>query len=647
MVLSEAENVGGIAMNSFSARNAFADIRNFLAGRFVGATRDEFFLEEVVKLIFCKYELMEGRENTFDEIALSGLYRKAFQKVLEKHKDIFSDRFAEIELDPVSIKYIDEKLSELDILNLDRDIIGDAYEIFVGESIKGQSGQFFTPQNAAEALVKMVAPAKGSKVLDLTCGAGGFLVAVAKYWGQKGSGHYHDLLYGIDKDEYLTKLCKIHLACLGQDTCNIICADSLLWDEKVLGKGIGQFDAILTNPPFGVNIQAGTIETLSKYQLAYKRKKDKKGNDIRSNVINESVPPQVVFMEQCINLTKIGGYIGIVVPESMISNKKYSYAVRHIMDRCVVKAVIGMPDDLFKTSGKSGTHTKTCLLVLHKGVPFPQKEYEIFMAEAKWCGHDSRGREIPNDDIPTIVNNYLLYQKSGEVPNNNLGFIISSNNIRDEVLAPRAYNGLNIKAACAEETYSLITMGQLIEEKVISISTGHELGKLAYGTGRIPFIRTSDISNWGIKSDPKHLVSEELYEQLSEKQDVREGDILMVKDGSYLIGTCAMITQYDTKIIYQSHLYKIRVADNNAYGLTKYYLLAALSSDFVRKQIAANTFSHDIINSLGDRLKELVIPIRKDKQKRQDISEMVKESIIESANARELAKRAKMEVVGT
>ena len=39
-------------MEKFSAKNTFEDIRNFLAGRFMGATRDEFFLEEIIKLIF-------------------------------------------------------------------------------------------------------------------------------------------------------------------------------------------------------------------------------------------------------------------------------------------------------------------------------------------------------------------------------------------------------------------------------------------------------------------------------------------------------------------------------------------------------------------------------------------------------------------
>lgn len=632
-------------MEKFSAKTTFENIRNFLAGRFMGATRDEFLLEEVVKLIFCKYELAEYDTSSLDDINLSGTYRKVFQEVIKKHEDIYIDGRAEIELDPVSIKYIDTQLNNIDLFSLERDIIGDAYEIFIGDAIKGQSGQFFTPQNAAEALVRMVGPTKESKVLDLTCGAGGFLVATLKYWQEQRICVGENKIYGIDKDNYLTRLAKIHLACMKQNTKNIFCADSLLWNEKILGKRDNEYDVILTNPPFGVNIQAGTTETLSKFELAHKYKKNKDGSMEKTDLVNEAVPPQVVFLEQCIRLVKENGFIGIVVPESMVSNKKYAYVVEYILKKCLIKAVIGMPDDLFKTSGKGGTHTKTCLLVLQKLVKPKCDDYDIFMAEAKWCGHDSRGREIPKDDIPEIVANYNNYKKIGENKNNHLSFVVKRSNINNSVLAPRAYvYTTNENSYNFEGSHILVTIGQLINEGVLEVSTGHEVGKLAYGTGNIPFVRTSDISNWEIKSDPKHLLSEEIYNSLAAKQDVHEGDILMVKDGSYLIGTCAMITKYDTKIVYQSHLYKIRVKDRNKYNLNKYYLLGVLSSDYLRQQISSNTYSQDIINSLGDRLKNLIIPIALDPYKIKTVAKMIKSSIDGSVKARELARRVKQEI---
>jgi type I restriction enzyme M protein len=179
---------------------------------------------------------------------------------------------------------------------------------------------------------------------------------------------------------------------------------------------------------------------------------------------------------------------------------------------------------------------------------------------------------------------------------------------------------------------------------LLEITSGDEVGKLAYGSGSVPFVRTSDISNWEVKVDPKHGVSEEIYEGLRKKQDVREGDILMVRDGTYLIGTCALITKYDTRIVFQSHLYKLRVKDWSV--LSPYLLLATLSSAPVKRQIKAKRFTQDIIDSLGSRIYELVLPIPRDRSVRERVTDMVKQAIQQRIEARELARRACQELVG-
>ena len=58
----------------------------------------------------------------------------------------------------------------------------------------------------------------------------------------------------------------------------------------------------------------------------------------------------------------------------------------------------------------------------------------------------------------------------------------------------------------------------------------------------------------------------------------------------------------------------------------------------------SKTFSQDIINSLGDRLKDLIIPVPTDRTHIMKISSMVKRSIDDSIEARELAKLVRSEV---
>jgi len=50
------------------------------------------------------------------------------------------------------------KLWLLKLTDSDRDLIGDAFEVFIGAALRGQEGQFFTPRNAIEFLVEAVDP---------------------------------------------------------------------------------------------------------------------------------------------------------------------------------------------------------------------------------------------------------------------------------------------------------------------------------------------------------------------------------------------------------------------------------------------------------------------------------------------------------
>ena len=163
-----------------------------------------------------------------------------------------------------------------------------------------------------------------------------------------------------------------------------------------------------------------------------------------------------------------------------------------------------MPEDFFKTSGKGGTHTKACLLTFIRTKPARnEKVHHIFMAEAKWCGHDSRGRKINRDDLPLIFDNYLRLQDGSLDKQSHLGYKVASSQLINNILSPRYYNPeLNKELTNLEATHDLVMLGKLVEDKVLSIQTGNEVGKLAYGTGTIPFVRTSDISNWEIKIDP-------------------------------------------------------------------------------------------------------------------------------------------------
>lgn len=640
-----------------STRDVYRDIRNYLAGRLVGATRDAVLMEEVIKCLFCRIHLTRQRlpsTNGWSQREVRALYTS----VLTELQDLLPESFANREsflLDDESLAFVDAMLTTINLEDWSSDPFGDVYEAFTGSSVRGHEGQFFTPLNAVELLVSMVNPMPGERVIDPACGSGGFLSAVARRWVAQGIDRSlaAGAIFGIDKDRYLAGLSAAHLSFVTLTSSNVFCADSLSWTAEngqpfALQDQFETFDVVLTNPPFGAKIVAASDRVKQAFDLAHHWKVDRATSQyVRQPKLQTSVPPQVLFIERCLSLVRSGGRIGIVVPESLVSGKNYRYVVDYVRTRATIEAVVGMPESLFKTSGKGGTHTKTCLLMLTKSnsAADSAKNRPIFMSEVMWCGNDSRGRRIDRDELPAVGRNYQRFVADQLAGADHLGYAVRSDQLVDNILAPRYYNpDVAGELQLLSQTHDLIRLGDLIDAGLVRITTGHEIGKLAYGSGPIPFVRTSDISNWEIKIDPKHCVSEEVYTALATKQDVQAGDILMVRDGTYLIGTCAIITEHDTRIVYQSHLYKLRITDHAK--LSPFLLLAALSSAPVRRQIKALRFTQDIIDSLGDRVREIVLPLPRDPFLRDRIAEMVRQAVRQRIEARELSRRACAELVG-
>ena len=208
---------------------------------------------------------------------------------------------------------------------------------------------------------------------------------------------------------------------------------------------------------------------------------------------------------------------------------------------------------------------------------------------------------------------------------------------------PRYYDPeLESDVAALGESHRLESLATLVKDGVLSWDTGIEVGKMAYGTGDIPFIRTSDISNWELKGDPKQNVSEEIYE--NNKQDVCAGDIFVVRDGTYLVGISCILTEKDNKILYCGGLYKLRIEKPKK--MDPYLLLALLNAPIVRRQMRAKQFTRDIIDTLGKRLFEVFLPIPKDAELAARIAKETREVIETRAKLRDRTKEIAFEVEG-
>ncbi len=257
-------------------------------------------------------------------------------------------------------------------------------------------------------------------------------------------------------------------------------------------------------------------------------------------------------------------------------------------------------------------------------------------------------RQIPlwsQGIIPNVSAIIPGQEEQFELPGN-LGFKISYNKLQSNIFIPRYYDPLlEQELENLSQTHELISLGDLAKEGVLTFSTGDEIGKMAYDTGDIPFIRTSDISNWELKSDPKQKVSEGIYELYRKKQDIRAGDIFVVRDGTYLVGTSCILTEHDTNSLYCGGIYKIRVKKPAI--LDPYLLLALLNCPIVRRQMRAKQFTRDVIDTLGKRLFEVIIPIPKDEEKKKSISSITRETVEKRVELRNRAKQTALDIEGT
>lgn len=379
---------------------------------------------EMVRLIFCKltdeyqtrgsskpprFQVHDGESRQDTRKRIIDLWRETRDGHLGS--PIFKDNET-IEIDDYSLSLIVSKLQGYSLLETDRDVVGDAFEVFSEKQFAGEKGQFFTPRAVVKMIVSMISPQKTETVLDPACGSGGFLVAALNHIaGDTSNEEKREIaehcLFGIDKESDLSKICKAHMSIIGDGKSNIVTADSLdnpkQWEHEAQAKftekdgTLKQFDVIMTNPPFGSKIKVDKPEVLAQYDLAK----------------SQGTPPQVLFIERCIRFLKPGGRMGIVLPDGILGNGQDSYIREWISRNAKVKAVVDCPTATFMPH----TGTKTSVLILEKHTG-PADATSPFMAIAEHCGHTFRGSVVQvggtvKEDFSTIANNYLTKKRGG------------------------------------------------------------------------------------------------------------------------------------------------------------------------------------------------------------------------------------------
>lgn len=595
--------------------------------------RSELQGAEMVRLIFCKLtDEYSSRDNpnktpefqVFQNEKPNDL-RKRINKLWERTKSsrygasIFLDH-EKIMIDDYSLQLIVSLLQSHSLLATNSDVVGQAFEVFSEKQFAGEKGQFFTPRLVVKMMVDMIDPKEDETILDPACGSGGFLIATLDHISVgKSEIEKRDIaehcLFGIDKDSDLSKICKAHMSIIGDGKSNIVTADSLgvpsNWNDDVRSKfchddGIKEFDVILTNPPFGSKIKVDREEVLEQYELAS---------------ANNGCPPQILFIERCMEFLKPGGRMGIVLPDGVLGNPREEHVRNWLLGKAELLAVVDCPVNTFMPH----TGTKTSVLILRK---FDESDTRLpFFAIAEHCGHTSRGEEIVDhgkvkEDFSEIARNYKK-RKSSE--RKHLGFI--PNSIQETILLPKYYDPrilAEIKAMEQQGGVKFVRLGDLIDDgSVDCFGAGASVKQEHYSLhGEIRFIRTSDVSGYELSDTTQKMVPIEIFEEY--RQPLQTYDILFVKDGDTKIGQTVILTcEEDLRILVQTHFHILRPVKINPW-----LLLTLLNTKIVKKQIRQRVFIQSTLGTIGKRIKDLRLPLPLEKKKQKIMSSSMKRLIL-------------------
>lgn len=366
--------------------------------------------DELDKLIFCKIwderkprrmgepydfqiitvtkeeEKDEQKRRTKENENLFKRIKALYQEGREKDEEVFRD---DIRLTPEKIRTVVGYLEGVNLSETDLDSKGRAFETFMGSFFRGNFGQYFTPREIVKFIVDVLPIDHDKKVLDTSCGSGGFLLYALNKVREKATEYYpnykndtrqykswftywHDFaeknLFGIEINEQISRAAKMNMIIHDDGHTNVITSDGLVSNETIFTKTnnqgfkYGTFDFIITNPPFGSTIRQSEQAYLKTYQLG---KKEEDWLAVKSTPENtrDGQSTEVLFIEQDYKFLKEGGYLAIVLPDGILTNSSMQYVRTQIEDWFRIVAVVSMPQTAFAANGAG---VKSSVLFLRK-----------------------------------------------------------------------------------------------------------------------------------------------------------------------------------------------------------------------------------------------------------------------------------------
>ncbi len=627
----------------------FEETHNFIYANDGLSSQGAF--EEFIKILFLKILDEKNEKNLFyilkEEYELinkgrfSDKFNERISTLLNNIKDNYQELFDKDETIKVSINslaFIVNKLQNINFESSTDDAKGLAFQKFLSSHSKGGRGQFFTPEEVINFCVEIIQPKANEKIIDPTCGSGGFLFSSLRYF-EKNNFHDIDIiknnnLFGIDINKDVIKTAKMKLLLEEVNINNFINLNSIEEIEKIfdlynINEEENLFDIVLTNPPFGTQGKITNSNILRQYELGYKWIKN--GNEfIKTDKLLSSQVPDVLFIERCLQLLKNHGKLAIVLPNGILENMSLSYVRHYLKINCNIIAIIKLPEDTFIPYG---TGVKTSLLFLEKSNSI-KEDNDIFFSKITKLGYKGNkngsalykkdkkgnillknGNKVIDEDYTQVLQDYLNFQNL-KFKNNQNSFTIKSKELASR-FDYNYYSPILRKPIEYLKNVNSVKLGDVVD----IVKTKSTILKQ---DTEVNYIELSDINTYSYEIiNSTFLHTSNLPSRAS--YQIKEGDIITAVAGNSIgsrkHASAYVTNQYDNTICTNG----FRVLRNSK--INPYYLLYYLKTDYFLNQIMLyrtgtaipNISDSDFknilvelpeeskINEIGDKIKEIFI----------------------------------------
>lgn len=455
----------------------------------------------------------------------------------------------DFELASVTLSRVVETLIELDVARLSLDLKSAALGVFLVSTLRRGLGIYLTPDPIVRMMVDALAPPLGAAIIDPACGTGSFLLHTLSRWHEEtpdllGSAT-RPMLFGVERNAHILRIAEVNLAPLLGASFRRAVADALLplgapshppWLRR------GGFDYVLTNPPFGVTVEGERLGEVG-LRLA----------DARLAGDLPRIGSELLFIERSLELLAPGGILGIVLPNSVISNRS-SASAREILDEeGALVAVVSLPPETFATTG---THVATSVLFFRRrprastGCSDETDPVPVYHAVVDNVGYDATGRPRSGSQLPRVTRELRRFlgarpgepdegvaSEEGEVVG---GFI--------ELPASRPLSRLSdalIQSAGAAPTHAA-RGGLLLKDCATVIRTGRTPSRSSYVDEGHFIVKVGNLTNAGIDWFPRsrNHVSRRYVERLRRG---RVADEMFLQTGDILLTSSAHSVKYIAK----------------------------------------------------------------------------------------------------